>query len=330
MRTAGAPAAGRIRRARARTASGGPGSGPRETIVATTTEGYAGFGDYRTWYRITGDLGAGKPPLVVIHGGPGCTHDYVDSFKDLAGTGRAVIHYDQIGNGRSTHLPDKGADFWTVDFFLGELDNLIDTLGIRDTYHVLGQSWGGMLGAEFAVRRPAGLKGLVIANSPASMELWVSEANRLRDLLPAEVQATLLRHEADGTTDAAEYKKAVEVFYARHVCRVVPMPDEVARTFKAIEDDPTVYHTMNGPSEFHVIGTLKTWSIIDRLDRIAVPTLLVSGRHDEATEACVKPFAEKIPDVRWTIFENSSHMPHVEEKDACLRAVAGFLDAVDA
>jgi len=289
-------------------------------------EGFAPYGDYQTWYRVTGDLTSGKPPLVVVHGGPGCTHDYVDSFKDIAATGRAVVHYDQVGNGRSTHLPDKGPDFWTVDFFRTELNNLIDHLGIRGAYCVLGQSWGGMLGAEFAVTRPAGLKALVIANSPASMELWISEANRLREELPPEVQATLLAHETAGTTDTAEYRAATDVFNGRHVCRVVPNPPEVARTFAAIDEDPTVYHTMNGPNEFHVIGTMKDWSIRGRLGAIDVPVLLISGHFDEATRACVQPYADEIKDVRWTIFENSSHMPHVEEREACMAVVGDFLD----
>jgi L-proline amide hydrolase len=290
------------------------------------TEGYAPYGDYKTWYRITGDLASGKPPLIVAHGGPGCTHDYVDSFKDIAATGRAVIHYDQVGNGKSTHLPEKGADFWTVPFFRAELHNLIDHLGIRDGYCLLGQSWGGMLGAEFAVEQPGGLKALIIANSPAAMSTWISEANRLREDLPADVQATLLRHEEAGTTDSVEYMEATDVFNQRHVCRVVPMPDEVKRTFDAIGTDPTVYHTMNGPNEFHVIGTMKDWSIVGRLSTITAPTLLISGRFDEATEACVQPFADEIPDVRWRIFEQSSHMPHVEERDACMAEVAAFLD----
>src|SRR5215469_9503343 len=178
---------------------------------AKTREGYASFRDYQTWYRITGDLEAAKPPLVILHGGPGCTHDYVDSFKGLAqkglwGDGRAVVHYDQIGNGRSTHLRDKGSDFWTPQFFLAELDNLLGHLGIAQRYHLLGQSWGGMLAAEHAVRRPKGLKALVIADSPASMRTWVAEANRLRAALPPEVQDTLLRHEAAGTTADPEYE----------------------------------------------------------------------------------------------------------------------------
>jgi L-proline amide hydrolase len=292
-------------------------------------EGFAPFRDYKTWYRLTGDLGGAKAPLVVLHGGPGCTHDYVDSFKGLAATGRPVIHYDQLGNGRSTHLRDKGADFWTPRLFLDELESLLRHLKIAERYHVLGQSWGGMLGAEHAVTQPKGLKALVIANSPASMELWVREANRLREALPPEVQATLLKHERAGTTSDPDYVRAVRVFYDRHVCRVTPWPDEVARTFKALDEDSTVYMTMNGPSEFHVIGTLKTWSIIDRLDRIKVPTLLISGRYDEATPAVVQPFADRIKNVRWEIFENSSHMPHVEETERCLKVVGDFLDRYD-
>src|SRR3954447_3876193 len=201
------------------------------------TEGHAKFGEHETWYRITGELGSGGVPLVALHGGPGCTHDYLLRLTSLADD-RAVVHYDQLGNGRSTHLPAASPDFWTVELFLAELDNLLETLGIADRYALLGQSWGGMLAAEHAVRRPAGLRGLVIANSPASMHLWSPAADRLRAELPPEVENTLRTHEAAGTTDSQEYKDAVDVFYERHLCRVVPMPDEVAATFEALDADP--------------------------------------------------------------------------------------------
>ncbi len=288
-------------------------------------EGRAPFRGHETWYRVTGTLGGGRPPLVCLHGGPGCTHDYIDSLTDLADDARAVIHYDQIGNGRSTHLRDADPGFWTVGLFLDELDNLLAHLGIADRYDLFGQSWGGMLAAEHAVRRPAGLRRLVIANSPASLDTWLAEANRLRALLPEDVQATLLRHERAGTIDSPEYAAATRVFYDRHVCRI-PWPPEVARTFAAIEDDPTVYRTMNGPSEFHVIGTLSGWTIEARLGAINVPTLVISGAHDEATEACVRPFVERIPDARWRVFAESSHMPHVEERAATMAVLRGFLD----
>ena len=291
------------------------------------TEGYARFrDDYQTWYRLTGELGGGKPPLIALHGGPGCTHDYIDSLTDLADGLRAVVHYDQIGNGRSTHMRDADPAFWSVDLFLDELDNLLAHLGVADQYDMLGQSWGGMLAAEHAVRRPPGLRRLVIADSPASLVTWLDEANRLRAALPPAVQDALLRHEAAGTIEDPEYVAATRVFYDRHVCRI-PWPPEVKRTFDAIDEDPTVYHTMNGPTEFHVVGTLKGWTIEDRLDSIAAPTLLLSGRYDEATPLTQKPFLKSIADVREVVFMQSSHMPHVEERPLYMQTVAGFLDA---
>ncbi|MDW6022064.1 proline iminopeptidase-family hydrolase [Mesorhizobium sp. BAC0120] len=294
-----------------------------------STEGRAKFGAYETWYRISGELGAGKPPVVILHGGPGVAHNYVDSYKLLALQGRAVIHYDQIGCGNSTLLPEKGADFWTPQLFIDELENLIDHLGIRPAFHVLGQSWGGMLGAEYAVGRPKGLTSLTIANSPASMKLWVEEANRLRADLPTDVQDALSRHEKAGTTSDPEYQQATMAFYERHVCRVVPFPTEVTESFDQVARNPTVYNVMNGPNEFFVIGTLKNWSIIDRLSAIEVPTLIISGRHDEATPATVQPYKDGIKGARWEIFEQSSHMPHVEEKERCMQVVGEFLDQHD-
>ncbi len=291
-------------------------------------EGEADFRGWKTWYRITGDLKAGKLPLVVLHGGPGAAHDYVDALTAIAGQGRAVVHYDQLGCGLSTHLQGQGPGFWTPQLFVDELHNLLDHLGIAAAHHLLGQSWGGMLAAEFAVRRPSGLKALVIANSPASMVTWVEEADRLRAALPPEVQATLLRHEQAGTTSDPAYVAATRVFYDRHLCRV-PWPEGLTRSFAQIEQDPTVYQTMNGPNEFFVVGTLKDWSIVDRLDGIAVPTLVISGRHDEATEACVRPYAERIEGARWEIFEHSSHLPHVEETEPYMQLVGAFLDAHD-
>jgi L-proline amide hydrolase len=186
-----------------------------------------------------------------------------------------------------------------------------------------------MLGAEHAVRRPEGLKALVIANSPANMHTWVSEANRLRLELPRDVQDTLLKHELAETLTDPEYIAASRVFYDRHVCRVVPWPPEVARTFAIMDEDNTVYRHMNGPTEFHVIGTMKDWTIEDRLSRIIAPTLLISGKYDEATLEVVKPYVDQVPGCEWVLFENSSHMPHVEEKQLCLKTVSNFLARYD-
>jgi len=293
-------------------------------------EGYLERDGHKTWYRIVGDVTRGGPlPVVILHGGPGAAHDYCEPIADLAVDGRAAVLYDQLGCGLSDHLPDAPADFWTVQLFKDELDALVAHLGIADRYAVVGQSWGGMLAMEHALDHPAGLRALVVADSPASMALWVEEANRLRAELPADVEATLRRHEEAGTTDDPEYVAAVQVFYDRHLCRV-PMPDYVRRSFDQIDEDPTVYHTMNGPSEFHVIGSLAGWDITDRLHEITTPTLLVSGRYDEATPRIVGEIHARIPGAQWELFEQSSHMPHVEEPEGFRGVVGAFLRAHDA
>lgn len=294
----------------------------------TVREGTIPFKGYETWYRIVGDgEEPGKLPLLLLHGGPGAAHDYLEALDAMAATGRRVIYYDQLGCGKSA-IPESRPELWTVDLYVEEVGAVRAALGL-DRVHVLGQSWGGMLGMEYALTQPAGLASLTIASSPASMIQWVEEANKLRAALPADVQDALNRHEAAGTYDDPEYQAAMDAFYARHVCRVQPVPEEVQRTFDQIAAHPEVYFTMNGPSEFHVIGTLKTWDILDRLSEIRVPTLITSGRHDEATPAIAGAIHGRIRGSRWELFEDSSHMPHCEEPDRYRRVLAAFLAEVE-
>jgi L-proline amide hydrolase len=117
-------------------------------------------------------------------------------------------------------------------------------------------------------------------------------------------------------------------FYERHVCRV-PFPEALQRSFAQIDEDPTVYHTMNGPSEFHVVGTLKGWDITPRLGDVRVPVLVISGEHDEATPAVVRPLVEALPDARWELIEDASHMPHLERPERFLELVEAFLSDQD-
>jgi len=217
--------------------------------------------------------------------------------------------------------------FWNDDLFLNELDQVLAHFGIQDDYDVLGQSWGGMLGARHAARQPPGLKHLILANSPASMALWITATNQLRATLPQEIQDTLSKHETNGTTHEKEYDDAVHAFYARHLCRMQPMPALVAKSFGCIAEDPTVYHTMNGPSEMHIVGTMKDWTVIDELHRIKASTLLLNGRYDEAQDIVVQPFFDLIPRVKWYQFSESSHMPHHEEPEKYLQVVGHFLTA---
>jgi proline-specific peptidase len=250
----------------------------------------------------------------------------MESMSALAETGRRVVFYDQLGCGRSATPPNP--DLWTIPLYREEVDVVRQALGLQ-RLHILGQSWGGMLGMEYALTQPDGLASLIVADSPASIPQWVAEANRLREDLPEDVQATLLKHEQNGTTDLPEYEAAVEVFYRRHVCRLDPWPDYVARAFDNMAKNPEVYHVMNGPSEFHVVGLLKEWDITGRLAEIHVPTLIVSGRYDEATPAIAQTVHDGIPGSEWVLFEESSHMPHAEEPERFVEVVDAFMTRVE-
>ncbi|MGV0742280.1 proline iminopeptidase-family hydrolase [Mycolicibacterium sp. XJ870] len=289
------------------------------------------FRGHETWVQVTTPETArpGALPLFVLHGGPGMAHNYVANLAALADeSGRTVIHYDQLGCGNSTHLPDAPADFWNPQLFVDEFHAVRTALGI-DRYHVLGQSWGGMLGAEIAVRGPEGLTSLAICNSPASMQLWVEGAAALRAQLPAQTLDALERHEAAGTVTDPEYLAATLEFYRRHVCRVEPMPQDFADSEAQMEAEPTVYHTMNGPNEFHVIGTLRDWTIIDRLPSVTAPVLVVAGEFDEATPHTWQPYVDKIPDARSHVFPDTSHCTHLEKPEEFRGVIADFLHQHD-
>ncbi|MBK8033174.1 MAG: proline iminopeptidase-family hydrolase [Chloroflexi bacterium] len=288
-------------------------------------EGTIPFKGYQTWYRIVGE--GDKTPLLCLHGGPGATHDYLESLDAMADTGRRVIYYDQLGCGRSAIDVSK-PELWTVELYVEEVDVVRRALSL-DRIHLLGQSWGGMLAMQYMLTQPPGIASLTIASSPASMKQWVAEANRLREELPPEVQATLLEHEIAGTTSSQQYKDATKVFNDRHVCRLLPYPDYVKRSFDYLDEGGEVYNTMNGPNEFHVIGTIRDWDIIDRLPEIKAPTLVTSGRHDEATPLIAETVKNGIPGAQWVIFENSSHSSHVEEADRYMQVLTQFISQYD-
>jgi len=294
-------------------------------------EGHLRLDGHRTWYRVVGDLdpGARRAPVIVCLGGPGATHDYLESLAALERSGRACVLYDQLGNGNSDHLPDADPSFWTTALFERELGALAAHLGIDGRYHVLGQSWGGMLALLHGIERPPGLLSLVVADSPASIADFVSGANELLDQLDSDVVATIRAGERTGETSTPEFQGAVMEFYKRNLCRVDPWPDHLLRSFEAMEADPTVYRTMNGPTEFTVVGTIKDFDIYDRLAEIEVPVLLISGEHDEVRPWVVAKIQERLRDSRWELFEGCSHNPHLEEPERFLAVVGAFLERVE-
>ena len=295
--------------------------------AAPTREGFFSFRGYQVWYRVVGEgEDKGRLPLLCLHGGPGATHDYLETLEALAAGGRRVIFHDQLGAGNSDHPDDPS--LFTVELFLEELAALRQELGLGRA-HLLGQSWGGMLALEYALTRPAGLASLVLADTPASMPQWSDEARGLLELLPERERETLRRYEAAGATDDPAYQEAMLVFYRRHVCRLDPWPPCLERTLAKMGEAPLVYATMIGPSEFHVTGTLKDWDVSGRLGEIELPTLVLGGRYDEATPAITATLEQGIPGARRVIFEHSAHMPHLEEPELYLRVVGDFLAEVE-
>ena len=296
--------------------------------LTMTVEGFLPFLGHQTWFEVTGELDSQRTPVVALHGGPGLAHNYLEPMKGLSADGWPVVLYDQLGCGKSTHLRDAPRDFWTVELFLDELDALLNHLGISSNYHLFGQSWGGMLAAEHAVRRPTGLRSLILSNSLASSALWAQGATRLRAQLPAETLHVLEHHEAAGTPVEPDYVVAVEEYYSRHVCRV-PMPDYVQASFAQLAEDPTVYGTMWGPNEFAPVGSLSDWTVVDRLSAINVPTLVISGEFDEATSECQVPFVENIADVQQVVVPGGSHLSMVEKPEFYFSTVRKFLSGMN-
>ena len=200
----------------------------------------------KTWYRTIGSLSSPLTPLIVLHGGPGACHEYMLPLQDLhTSYAIPIILYDQLGNGNSTHLPEKAGSqtFWTESLFIAELENLLTHLGIR-TFDLYGHSWGGMLASRYAAQNPSGLRNLVLSSAPASTELLLKGSDAMRAELPEEVQETLKRYEAACDFEAAEYEEACMVSYRKHLCRLSPWPQEVEAALAHLQDDPTVYLTM--------------------------------------------------------------------------------------
>ncbi len=271
--------------------------------------------------RIASDS-EGRAPLLALHGGPAPATTTSRSLAAISATGRRVIFYDQQGCGNSDQ-PDDPAR-WTVDFYLREVDAVREALGL-ERVHILGQSWGGMLLMEYLVRQPAGRRlgdGRQLAREHAPVD---------RGDGPAARSAAAGGHRGARAPRGGRHlgrprvRGGREVFYHRHLCRVVPFPEPVTRSFAKPARNPQVYRTMNGPTEFHVVGTLRDWDITPRLDAVEVPTLVTSGRHDEATPARWRIVAERIPQAEWVVFEQSGHMSHAEEPDRYMAVLADFL-----
>ena len=295
--------------------------------MATTSEGTVSFRGYRTWYRVAGQrpVTEGRLPMLVLHGGPGFPHDYLEDLARLADDGRTVVFYDQIGCGKSDH-PDDSA-LWTMATFVEEVAAVRNALGLEKVGLPSVTPRGGWLALEYALGRPSGLASLVLASTCASLPAFAAETRRLKESLPAEVQEVIDRHEAEGTTDDPEYAEATMAYYTQWVCRLDPFPDHVMRSFMNLSED--VYGTMQGP-EWNVTGNLKDWDVTARLGEFDLPVLVTSGGYDCMTPALVQPLVDGIAGAESAVFEEASHIAMAEEPDRYREVLESFLGRVDA
>ncbi len=272
---------------------------------------------------VVDDFGSGDKVLLCVNGGPGLPCDYLRAphapFADL---GYRVLAFDQLGCGRA----DKPSDpaLWRIERYVEELECVRRTLDLGKV-NLLGHSWGGWLGIEYAITYPENLQTLILENTCGDMPHLIGELNRLRAALGPETVAMMQRHEAEGTLEHPEYQAAITLLNYRHVCRLDDWPAPVNASLG--DWNMEVYGAMQGPNEFLYIGNLKDWQRLDRMHAITCPALITVGMHDELGPACAMRMQHALPNAELKVFKNSSHMPFYEEPLAYDAVLSAFLAA---
>lgn len=284
-------------------------------------EGYVDVEGGRVWYRVVGS--GNETPLILLHGGPGAPSYYLNPLEGVS-VDRPVIFYDQLGAGRSDRPADTS--LWNVDRFVRELADLRDALGL-DQVHILGHSWGSMLAVDYMLTKPDGVQSLILASPALSVRRWAEDADRLVAQLPEELQRTIEKHEASGTTDDPEYQEATMAYYKRYLSRSDPWSPDLLLTFENFNTG--IYGLMWGPSEFTATGVLKDYEREDVLPGLDLPVLFTAGRYDEATPETVEIYQSLVPGSKIAIFEDSAHMTMLDEPERYVDVVREFLNTVD-
>ena len=273
----------------------------------------------KVWYR---SAGADQPgiPLIVVHGGPGAPHDYLEPLEALADE-RPVIFYDQLGCGNSA-CPDDPS-LWRIERFVDELEQVRAELAPGEV-HILGQSWGTTLVSEYMItRKPAGVRSLIFSAPCLSVHRWEADQRRYLGELPEKERTIICECEETGNFSSEEYQNAMMTYYRLHLCRLEEWPDSMNRTFEKMGEG--VYNYMWGPSEFTMTGTLKDFDQSPNLHEITPSVLFTCGRYDEATPESTAYYQSMLPGSELMIFDDASHMHHIEKTDEYLLAVRDFL-----
>lgn len=268
--------------------------------------------------------GTGDETLLLLNGGPGLPCDYLrEAHVPLVDHGYRVVAFDQLGCGASDRPTDPA--LWDIGRYVAEVETVRQALDLGPV-HLLGHSWGGWLGLDYAVAHPEALKSLILEDTVADMPASIAELERLRSALGPETVAMMQRHEAEGSYDHPEYQAAITILNYRHVCRLKEWPAPILRSLNDWNMLP--YSAMQGPNEFHYTGNLKDWSRLADLSSIDVPCLITCGAHDEFTPAGALKMKLELKEAELHVIPNASHMPFYENPDAYYPALIGFLARV--
>ncbi|MDD3119613.1 MAG: proline iminopeptidase-family hydrolase [Victivallales bacterium] len=286
-------------------------------------EGYVTVPGGKVWYRIAGVDQPGLP-LLVLHGGPGATHDYLEPLAALADE-RPVIFYDQLDCGKSEKT-DNPED-WTIARYLAELHQVCRTLNLRRV-HLLGQSWGAVLAVEYALGEGSDRAASLVLSGPLlNTAQWLADQNIYIDHLPPELRDIIRHTEAAEDFASPAYQDAMMAYYRRHVCRLETWPKCLNRSFSRV--NPKLYQYMWGPSEFTVTGTLKRYDVTARLPELTLPVLFTCGADDEAAPETVRGYRDRVPGADIHVFAAASHEHHLEQPEEYLAVVRQFLSRAD-
>ena len=289
-----------------------------------TIDGYISYLEYKTYYRITGPLHARKPPLLLLHGGPGSTHNYFEVLDRLAEEdGRQLISYDQIGCGNS--YLEGHPELWTMETWINELKAVRKALNLNEVY-LLGQSWGGMLLLEYMCRHAHdGVKGIVLSSTLPSSRLWGEEQARMIRQLPADVQ-DVIRDATERNDYSSEAYKQAEALYMELHASGKPGPDAPECITRPKRTGRESYVVGWGPNEFTPMGTLKDYDVTELLHTIDVPTLIISGGNDLCTPYIAKTMYDRIPNARWELFRDCRHCCFVEDTERYIQVLRDLLN----
>lgn len=279
-------------------------------------------GKYKVW---TKKIGSGPIKVLLLHGGPGFTHEYLEAMESfLPQAGIEMYYYDQLGCGNSDQ-PDDPA-LWTLPRYLEEVEEVRVGLGL-DNFVLYGHSWGGILALEYALHHQRHLRGLVISNMTASIDSLLGHLDVIKKELPAATQLKLQALEAKQAYDSPEYEQIMmEDLYPKVICRTTPWPDAVNRVFR--HANLKIYNQMQGKSEFLVTGNLKGWDRWDRLHEIKVRTLTMGARYDEMDPKDMQKMATLMPRARSVICENGSHLSMWDAQAQYFEQLLKFLKTV--